>query len=205
MTVIALGVAAWYLGSPLFLNREINEAFPTADMLAHDPSLMEGMPPEQLEMMREDIMDAAATMPDSMMSEPMPMMNNEGMMGDESGMSGNSTEVPQEPAGPTALGSGTFTGRDSFHQASGGATLYRLADGSSVLRLENFSVTNGPDLRVLLARGSDPAQSIELAALKGNRGNQNYPVPAGTDISRYDSVIIYCKPFHVIFATAEMR
>jgi hypothetical protein len=36
-------------------------------------------------------------------------------------------------------------------------------------------------------------------------GNQNYDIPAGTDLSRYQSVVIYCKPFHVVFATATLR
>lgn len=200
--VVLVGAALWYFLSPLFLSREVNEAFPTAEMLAHNPSMMESVPPERLELMRDSIMDAAATMPDSMVSEP--MMNDE-MMGGDRGKPGSTTETPPAPAGPIALSSGTFTGRDSFHESSGVATLYRLVDGSFVLRLENFSVTNGPDLRVLLARGADPAHSIELADLKGNRGNQNYPIPTGTDISQYDSVIIYCKPFSVIFATAELR
>ena len=35
-------------------------------------------------------------------------------------------------------------------------------------------------------------------------GNQNYEVPAGTDVSEYKTVVIYCVPFHVVFATAPL-
>ena len=45
---------------------------------------------------------------------------------------------------------------------------------------------------------------IDLGSLKGNIGNQNYEIPAGTDLSQYQSIVIYCQPFHVVFATATL-
>ena len=46
---------------------------------------------------------------------------------------------------------------------------------------------------------------LDLGKLKGNIGNQNYPVPDGIDISEYNAVMIYCEPFHVIFSTAPLN
>ena len=46
---------------------------------------------------------------------------------------------------------------------------------------------------------------LDLGPLKGNRGNQNYEIPADVDLSEYGSVVIYCQPFHVIFATAPLN
>ena len=45
---------------------------------------------------------------------------------------------------------------------------------------------------------------FELAKLKGNIGNQNYVVPADADIASFQSVVIYCKPFRVIFSVASL-
>ena len=45
---------------------------------------------------------------------------------------------------------------------------------------------------------------VELGKLKGNIGNQNYPIDAGVDVSAMSSVVIYCKPFRVIFAVAGL-
>ena len=96
-----------------------------------------------------------------------------------------------------------------FHQGSGAATIYRGSiDGTGLLRLEDFRVTNGPDLHVLLSPAADPASRDELQAagyvglgkLKGNIGNQNYEIPANIDPNAQGSVIIYCMPFHVIFS-----
>ena len=104
-------------------------------------------------------------------------------------------------------------GPGHFHRGSGQAIIYRGTDGSHLLRLENFNVTNGPDLRVLVSPHPDPRSRddlnsrgyVELARLKGNRGNQNYPIPDNVDVSTVNSVIIYCSPFHVIFSVAPLR
>lgn len=116
-------------------------------------------------------------------------------------------EMP-EPE-PVALATGLFRGADSFHEGSGKTTIYQLEDGSRVLRLENFSVTNGPDLHVILVPDGDPIDSgdvsgyIDLGELKGNVGDQNYDIPADVDVADYGSVVIYCEPFHVIFSVAS--
>ena len=46
---------------------------------------------------------------------------------------------------------------------------------------------------------------LDLGELKGNRGNQNYPIPAGVNISTFNSVVIYCKPFAVVFSVATLH
>ena len=99
---------------------------------------------------------------------------------------------------------------DRFHKGSGQALIYRLADGGLLLRFEEFRVTNGPDLHVLLAENAEPKRRdelgdyIDLGSLKGNVGSQNYALDAGTEIDRFGSVVIYCMPFHVVFATAAL-
>lgn len=103
--------------------------------------------------------------------------------------------MPDTMAAARAVKSGAFRDADSFHKGSGRATIYRLADGASLLRLENFRVTNGPALHVLLVRHPDPQTHAnlkdpgyaELGPLKGNIGNQNYSVPAGIDVAARSS------------------
>ena len=107
------------------------------------------------------------------------------------------------------VGEGQFVDADSFHLGEGSATIYQQGD-QSVLRFEDFSVTNGPDLHVLLATNgaptnrSDLGEYIDLGPLKGNLGNQNYEIPADVDLSQYNSVVIYCMPFHVVFSVASL-
>jgi hypothetical protein len=97
--------------------------------------------------------------------------------------------------------------RSVRHDASGTATVIRLAKGGRVLTLTNFDVENGPDLRVYLVAG--PARSedevddyIDLGALKGNKGNQQYEIPDDVAVGRYSTAVIWCRAFSVLFARA---
>jgi hypothetical protein len=96
------------------------------------------------------------------------------------------------------------------HSAAGTATVIRLAEGGRVLTLTDFDVDNGPDLRVYLVAG--PARSegevddfLDLGALKGNRGNQQYEIPDRVDVDRYATAVIWCRAFSVLFARAPTQ
>ena len=103
------------------------------------------------------------------------------------------------------VASGSF--KPLVHPGSGKATVIDLAKGGRVLTLTDFEVDNGPDLRVYLAtgRGQDAGEFKDLGALKGNKGNQQYSIPKGTDIDRYDNVMIWCRAFSVGFIEAPLE
>jgi hypothetical protein len=115
-----------------------------------------------------------------------------------------------EPEGPTTLAEGHF--RSLAHEGSGRAVLLELADGSRYLRFEDFEVENGPDLRVYLSTAPSDSPDdgvfnedyVDLGGLKGNVGNQNYRVPGDVRLSRYESVIVWCRRFSVGFAVAPI-
>ncbi len=46
---------------------------------------------------------------------------------------------------------------------------------------------------------------VELGALKGNQGDQNYDLPATADLNQYQAVAIYCERFHAIFGVARLE
>jgi len=112
------------------------------------------------------------------------------------------------PAGfdPRLVSEGTFVGADDFHFGEGTARLIETAPGVYTLRLEDFSVRNGPDLFVYLS--PNPAgyadDALNLGELKATDGAFNYEVPAGTDVSGFQSAIVWCKQFGVLFATATL-
>lgn len=102
--------------------------------------------------------------------------------------------------------SGEFTGADDFHFGRGTAQLLETAPGVFVVRLADFAVRNGPDLHVYLSPADDGYADgvIELGPLKADKGNQNYEVPPGVDPTSAGSVVIWCKQFSVLFATAPL-
>jgi hypothetical protein len=113
------------------------------------------------------------------------------------------------PAPPLPLAlAGDFHGSDDFHFGRGTARLIETAPGSYVVRLEHFAVRNGPDLYVYLSSSAEgyAAEAIELGRLKADTGNQNYAVPTGSlrDPAAAASVVIWCKQFSHLFATAPL-
>jgi hypothetical protein len=80
-----------------------------------------------------------------------------------------------------------------------------MDDNSNILRLEGLKATNGPDLYVYLATDKSASDTVNLGRLKANNGNQNYVIPLGTDLSKHDIVLIWCKAFSVLFGSAELK
>lgn len=111
------------------------------------------------------------------------------------------------------LETGTFHGK--VHNTSGRATIYEESDGRRILRLTNFKTSNGPDVHVVLIAVKDAnddadflksgTERVELGKLKGNEGDQNYEIPAGTDLNKYRAVSIYCERFNANFGTAPLE
>lgn len=111
------------------------------------------------------------------------------------------------------LETGTFHGK--VHQTSGRATIYQEEDGKLLLRLTDFKTSNGPDVHVILIAATDAddnanflksdTQRVELGNLKGNEGDQNYEIPAGTDLGKFRTVSIYCERFNANFGAAPLE
>jgi hypothetical protein len=175
---LALAVAlpaGWYLGSPLVLTATVDEPAP--------------------------VIATASTG----RASPAPLVPS---AGPSSAPSTRPSIAPSSPPPTPRLlaRSGSFVGSDDFHFGRGTARLLEVAPGSFIVRLEDFAVRNGPDLYVYLSPAADgyAGGAIELGRLKADRGNQNYRVPDGADVSRTSSVVIWCKQFAVRFATARL-
>jgi hypothetical protein len=114
--------------------------------------------------------------------------------------------APSRPAPRAAeIGRADLAGID--HRASGTARLIRLADGSLLVRLEDLDVESGPDYYVHLVAGADrrqPAGDSQVARLRGNRGNQNYPLAAGRTAGTPVTVLIWCRAFDTPVAAATI-
>lgn len=113
------------------------------------------------------------------------------------------------PAGASAVSRGALVSLE--HESSGTAQIVE-ADGKRWLRLDPFETSNGPDVVVMLSPkkpdgwlGYDAAGHVILGALKGSRGAQNYELPAGLDLSKYASAVVWCQRFKVGFAAAALE
>jgi hypothetical protein len=112
--------------------------------------------------------------------------------------------VDERVAQGTALLSGGF--RAEQHETRGTAAVVRDG-GGRVLTLTSFETAPGPDLRVRLVPG-DTANgaadgAVDLGALKGNRGDQQYRIPDAVRLEGR-SVVVWCRTFSAPFGRARL-
>jgi len=110
---------------------------------------------------------------------------------------------PVTPSGPTRLAAGQLRGL-AGHRGSGTAAIYRQPDGSLLVRFEDFDVSSVPAPVVYLVPGTNQQRpgGVNLGELRGNNGNQNFVVPAGTAVDGPHTVLIWCETFSVPVAGA---
>jgi hypothetical protein len=109
--------------------------------------------------------------------------------------------MPTAPGASSAqpLESGRFY--SILHPTAGTATIYQMGDGTRVLRFTSFTTSNGPDVHVYMVAADDAkdiatvqkAGFVDLGVVKGNIGDQNYPLASDLDLAKYRSVSIWCK------------
>jgi hypothetical protein len=113
-------------------------------------------------------------------------------------------------AQPVALLKGSF--HTVSHDTKGMAAVYELPDGKKVLRSTEFETSTGPDVQVYLGYAKDANDDetvtksgfYHLAALKGNKGDQNYEIPSDVDFGKVKSVTVWCRRFSKNFGTAPL-
>jgi hypothetical protein len=127
--------------------------------------------------------------------------------------------APEEMAGlpsmvgPVRVVRSQFQRLDAVRWAQGELSVYEEADNTLLARFENFSTSNAPDLRVLMAAAAAPAtlealgpieQTIDLGQLLGTVGNQNYEIPADVDLANYNSLVLYSPSLNLIMSYAPL-
>ena len=200
--VLPIVALAWWLLSPLLVDQTVDEDL---------PFVAQAVVPA--DMTRAEVGDVMAGMAKLTRPVDEPMPDKMMVVAEDSSGGSSTTTAPGGSGTVLVLSKGTFQGADRFHQGSGEATIYQGPDGSYLLRLENFQVTNGPDLHVILSPSPAPESRedvhqpgyLDLGSLKGNLGNQNYEIPGDADVTSLSSVIIYCSPFHVVFSVAPLK
>jgi hypothetical protein len=105
----------------------------------------------------------------------------------------------------TAIGvdSGSFS-NGPYGSVSGKAKIYKNGDKYE-LALENFSSSNGPDLKVYLSKEKQPVNFVNLGSLKSTSGNQLYPIPTSVNVKDYSFALIHCQQYNHLFGFAQLK
>lgn len=97
---------------------------------------------------------------------------------------------------------------DPIHYGAGEVSVF----AGSVYLHPDFEVGPGPKYHVYLVpkagiRSSgdlDGQMFVDLGQLRAFKGGQNYAIPAGVDLSNYESVVIWCEQFSVLISPADL-
>jgi len=106
------------------------------------------------------------------------------------------------PGSAQLVSQGIFKPR--AHDVEGRALLIE-ENGKQILRFEDFDTVNGPALYIYLSSDLGTGDFVNLGEIKATKGSVNYEIPAGTDVSKYNKVLVWCEPFSVLFSYAELK
>ena len=192
LLAIAIPVG-WYLLSPLWERSFLEEAAPEFDrsaVAATTPTATATSPPAATESSPTSAAETAtATTPATAAATAAP------------------AEDGESDGGAQLVAFGQWQGSDDFHFAHGDAYIVETEPGVYILRVENFSVRNGPDLFVYLSRNPDgwEEKAINLGDLKATDGAFNYEIPSDIDIEEFKSAVVWCRRFAVLFGHATLE
>ena len=97
---------------------------------------------------------------------------------------------------------------DPIHYGKGEVSVY----SGTVFLGEDFEVGPGPDFHVyLVPKANIRAESdvtdtmfVDLGRLRAFKGSQKYEIPAGVDLAKFPSVVIWCQQFSVLISPADL-
>jgi hypothetical protein len=98
---------------------------------------------------------------------------------------------------------------DPVHYGTGNVSVYER----TVFLEPDFEVGPGPAFHVYLVpkasiRSSSEMKDVmfvDLGRLRAFKGSQRYTIPAGVDVAKYPSVIIWCERFGVLISPADLK
>jgi hypothetical protein len=157
---------------------------------------------------RTSLVEAGPSAVPTAMPRPAPTPSNPPAPSAEPARSPTAPPTPvATPFVAATVASGEFSGTDDFHFGRGTASIVEVEPGRYHLRLEEFSVRNGPDLFVYLSPDADgySDDAVELGKLKATDGSFGYDLPDGVDPARFRSALIWCKQFSHLFAVAPFE
>ena len=214
VVVVALAIPfAIYTISPLFISNTVNEPLPTTAAVVSKKAASQEYQKfvsmnerdrinaaKQMNQREKNMVMIGAAEINNTMNENVVMPS--GLINEQ-----QQSNITTTTAATTVTRTGYFIGAgDGFHNAEGLAKVILLdGSGRTILRLENFKSTNGPNVHLYLATDKAASNFIDLGRLKANNGNQNYNIPVGIDLAKYNMALIWCMDFSVLFGSAQLK
>lgn len=99
---------------------------------------------------------------------------------------------------------GSFTGENN-HVVTGGVSIVDHNGGKAVRLGPDFFLDGAPDPKVGFGQGGNYVKGTLIGEVGSNTGEQLFPIPAGMNVSVFDTVFIWCEKFSVSLGKAAIR
>ena len=117
---------------------------------------------------------------------------------------------PTAVTSATELPSGEFIKKKK--RLKGAWEVVQRGDKTFIVFGEDFRAANGPDLKIFLSpqtvsdvTGKTAVNgAINIGELKSTKGAQEYEVPAGVDLSNFNSVLVHCEAYSVLWGGGDL-
>lgn len=120
---------------------------------------------------------------------------------EEEGYYTQTTTNENNPINLMVLKSGVFNPTSGI-SVVGSAELVS-GNNKNFIRLQNFTISDGPDLKVYLSKNDFPSQFVNLGALISTKNI--YEIPADVTLNEYTHVLIHCQQYNHLFAIAQLN
>jgi hypothetical protein len=103
------------------------------------------------------------------------------------------------------ISTGSLIDLNTGHSLQGKVIFLTNSNNEKILRMEDFSVVNGPDVNVYLSKTSEFKDVIDLGDLRATQGNINYEIDPAINTTEYKFVLVWCIKYAVLFGYAEVK
>ncbi len=99
---------------------------------------------------------------------------------------------------------GSFSGENN-HVVTGGVSIVEYNGGKAVRLGPDFFLDGAPDPKVGFGQGGRYVDGSLIGLVRSNTGEQFFPIPAGMNVSNFDTVYIWCERFSVSLGKAALN
>lgn len=104
---------------------------------------------------------------------------------------------------------------DKVYDVKGDWSIEEDGDDKYFVLANNFYTLTGPDLKLYLSPlkmeeinnrdAVDQEGGVFVAELTSNKGAQKYKIPSGTNLSDFNSLVIHCRKFSVVWGGVNIK
>lgn len=122
------------------------------------------------------------------------------------------TAIAQQPISAERVQNQSGTFAKKKYKVNGNWSVIQR-DGQTFIKLsDDFKTKNGPDLKIFLSPKSvsdvngknATTGSVNLGALTSNKGAQEYQVPDGINLADFNSVLVHCEAYSVLWGAGDL-